>query len=126
MTIRIVKKLFPGQLTAALRITFVAFAFGSLACAGASASMTTSKIFKITEYEDGGVFYVYPVAPIVGAPGCATNGPYYSVSYSRIRAKEYHAALLAAFFSGRTVFFRGTGTCSDQGVSETLGYFEVR
>ena len=70
--------------------------------------------------------YVYPVGGVLNPPGChGSNGSYYSFSLARPRAKEYLAGLLVAQSQGATVSFYGTGTCTDQSVSETLAYYSI-
>lgn len=85
----------------------------------------TAQIDSILLYEAGNVVYVYPHGGLPNPPACQTNGPYVSFSMSRPMAKEYLAALLAAQMSGKSVYFRTTGACNDQGVSDTLAYFKV-
>lgn len=90
------------------------------------AGQTTAKVAQILLYEGGMLVYVYPVGGVVGAPAChGSNGSYYSFSMTRPMAKEYLALLTTAYVRGSTVLFVGTGTCSDQSVSESLSYFRL-
>jgi hypothetical protein len=85
-----------------------------------------ARIARILIYEAGSLVYVFPVGGVVNPPGChGSNGDYYSFSLNRPRAKEYLAGLLAAQAQGAVVEFSGTGTCTDQSVSETLSYFMI-
>ena len=93
----------------------------------ASAGVTSAKIQRILLYEAGMLVYVYPVGGVNDPPAChGNNGDYYSFSISRPMANEYLSALLMAKAADRSVTFFGTGTCEDQGVSETLNYINVK
>ncbi|HEU5136098.1 MAG TPA: hypothetical protein VFU13_13190 [Steroidobacteraceae bacterium] len=99
---------------------------GMMVSSTAIAAATNARIDRILIYEGGNLVYVYPVGGIVNPPGChGSNGNYYSFSLNRPRAKEYLAGLLAAQAQGAVVEFTGTGTCTDQSVSETLSYFMI-
>lgn len=90
------------------------------------AGETVGTIARILLYSDGNLVYVYPVGGVTNPPAChGSNGNYYSFSMSRPMAKEYLAALIAAQARGALVVLRGTGTCQDQSVSETLQYLSV-
>lgn len=87
---------------------------------------TTARVERVLLWSDGNMVYVYPAGGVVNPPAChGSNGDYYSFSMSRPMAKEYLGALLSAQARGVNVFFIGTGTCSDQSVSETLSYFRI-
>ena len=89
------------------------------------ASTTTAAIREVLITESH--VYVYPVANIVGAPGChGSNGNYYSFLLTRQRSKEYLAALLSAQAQGAIVRLYGAGNCDDQpNVSERLEYLSI-
>jgi hypothetical protein len=108
-----------------IRIAVVSCVVGLMMSSAASASAVTARIERILIYEGGDLVYVWPVGGIQNLPPCASNGSYYSFSLARPRAKEYLAAMLAAQAQGANVAFYGTGTCTDQSVSETLAYFSI-
>lgn len=107
-------------------LAVLACVVGMLSSSLATASTMNARIAKILIYDAGNIVYVYPVGGVVNPPGChGANGDYYSFSLNRLRAKEYLAGLLAAQAQGAVVEFTGTGTCTDQSVSETLSYFMI-
>jgi len=92
----------------------------------ASASSMQARIERILICDGCNLVYVYPVGGVTNPPAChGSNGNYYSFSLGRTRAKEYLAGLLAAQAQGAMVAFYGTGSCTDQAVSETLDYFSI-
>jgi hypothetical protein len=108
-----------------MKLVIVGCLFG-LVSSMASASSMTARIERILIFEDGNLVYVYPAGGVVNPPAChGSNGSYYSFSLNRPRAKEYLAGVLAAQAQGAVVAFYGTGTCTDQSVSETLSYFSI-
>src|SRR5688572_20924796 len=108
-----------------MKLVIVGCLFG-LVSGVSSASSMTARIERILIFEDGNLVYVYPVGGVVNPPAChGLNGSYYSFSLNRPRAREYLAGVLAAQAQGATVAFYGTGTCTDQSVSETLTYFSI-
>jgi hypothetical protein len=97
----------------------------SLEATSALASTTTSTVAEVLLYSGGNLVYVYPTGGIPGVPACGAGQPYYSFSFSRAMANGYLAGLLSAQARGATVTFYGSGTCSDQTISETLSYFSI-
>ncbi|MEA3175057.1 MAG: hypothetical protein QOF42_2468 [Gammaproteobacteria bacterium] len=91
----------------------------------AEASQTTATVATVLVWSSGNLVYVYPTVSITGVPACGAAMPYYSFSYSRPMASAYLAALLSAQARGSTITIYGTGTCTDQSISETLDYFSI-
>ena len=92
----------------------------------ALAGYALAPIDHILVFDRGMLVYVYPQGGVVNPPAChGSNGNYFSFSMNRPMAKEYLAMLMAAQARGATVNFWGTGTCTDQPVSETLDYLRV-
>ena len=111
-----------------MKMPIAAFAacFVGLLSSSATAATMNARIERILIYEAGNLVYVYPAGGVLNPPAChGSNGNYYSFSLNRPRAKEYLAGLLAAQAQGAVVEFTGTGTCTDQSVSETLAYFMI-
>jgi hypothetical protein len=101
---------------------------GALMCFALSvqAGITTDTVKSILIFEGGNLIYVYPTNGVTSPPSChGSNGNYYSFSMGRPLAKSYLAALMTAQAMGYTVNFFGTGTGTDQSVSETLSYINI-
>ncbi|MDN2709215.1 hypothetical protein O0880_07225 [Janthinobacterium sp. SUN118] len=110
-----------------MHLQLLGLIFGVSLSSAACAGYAIAKISSILVFEDADLVYVYPVGGVVDAPAChGSNGNYFSFSFKRPRAKEYYAGLLMAFASGKPVMLRGSGTCKDQPVAETLQFFEIR
>ena len=91
----------------------------------ARAGVTHGTIQEILIVSGLNLIYVYPTGGLYNEAACGGSNNYYSFSGSRPLANAYIAGLLAAEAMGTSVTFWGTGTCADQGTSETLDYFGV-
>ena len=106
------KKLLLSMLLALL--SFGAFAGGT----------TTTTLSKV--YTDATGYYAFYVSnPITGGPSCAKQTGRFILDPSTAMGNRQLAMLITAMFSGKTVQFYGTGTCSLVGDTETLNSFFV-
>ena len=109
-----------------IRIGVASCVIGLMMSSVVFGSSMVARIERILIFEGGDLVYVYPVGGVQNPPAChGANGSYYSFSLARPRGKEYLAAMLAAQAERASVAFYGTGTCTDQSVSETLAYFSI-
>ncbi|UTW46439.1 hypothetical protein KFE80_06050 [bacterium SCSIO 12696] len=66
----------------------------------------TAKVEQILLYDDANLIHVYPKGGIPNPPAChGSNGDYATVNMSRLMAKEYLSALLAAMMAKKDVIF---------------------
>jgi hypothetical protein len=99
-----------------------ALAFATPAWPGAF----TARISNLLLYETGDLVYIYVEGGTQQRPACAgSNGDYLSFSMARPRAKQYLAALMLAFTTGKSVTFVTHGACIDQNVSDTLWFLQL-
>jgi hypothetical protein len=86
----------------------------------------TARISNLLLYETGDLVYIYVEGGTQQRPACAgSNGDYLSFSMARPRARQYLAALMLAFATGKSVTFVTNGACVDQNVSDTLWFFQI-
>lgn len=94
----------------------------------ASTTITT-KINKITLYEDARVIIVYPETPVTFPSGTTKNEcaitDYVSFKPSRVMADEYYSGLLLAFASDLPVQMTIMNDCVDHAFSLTLIYYSL-
>jgi hypothetical protein len=103
----------------ALRLAALALTVSGLAEASGSGSGTVT---NFTPTETGGVeFFVVTLASMTGMASCATTARF-ALSASDPKYRTTVAILLAAYYSGASVFARGLGTCNTYAGSEDLAY----
>lgn len=63
-----------------------------------------------------------------GRPGCANSGndQYFGFTLTTDGGKAIFSALTAAYLAGRTVYFRGAGSCSSYADIEELSYARLQ